>query len=118
MGAFDLHLPWAWAAFQRCSAHLSILTLGALQYQLIGVLGVAVCVESVADSMVGGESAGVTFRGLLASLTVQHPTPVDPADRGQAVVMGVLGTLSGSGPWVVQETAPGTFPLSRKSGSG
>lgn len=81
----------------KCSsAHLSFLTLGALEYQLIGVL-VAVCFESVADSIVGGESTGGTFKGLLASLTEQHPTPVDPADRGQAVVMGVLGTLSGSG---------------------
>lgn len=94
MGTFDLHQPWT--AFKCSSAHLSLLALGALEYQLVGV-GVAVCVESMADSVVGGESAGETFRGLLASLTVQHPTPVDPADRGQAVVMGVLGILGGAG---------------------
>lgn len=78
MGTLDLHQPWT--AFKCSSAHLSLLALGALEYQLIGV-SVAVCVESVAGSMVGGESAEETFRGLLASLTVQHPTPVDPADR-------------------------------------
>lgn len=68
--------------------------------------------------MGGGESAKGAFKGLLASLTVQRSTPVDPADRGQVVAMGVLGTLSGSGPWVVQETAPRTFPFSRMLGSG
>lgn len=104
MGTFDLHQPWT--AFKYSSAHLSLFALGALENQLIGV---AVCAESVADPMVGRESAGVTFRGLLASLTVQHPTPVDPADRGQAMVMGVLGILNGSGPWVVQETDPRPF---------
>lgn len=56
-------------------ANLPLLALGALEYQLIG-FSVAVCAESVADSIVGGESAGGTFKGLLASLTVQHPTPV------------------------------------------
>lgn len=56
-------------------ANLPLLALGALVYQLIGVR-VAICAKSVADSMVGGESAGGTFKGLLASLTVQHPTPV------------------------------------------
>lgn len=55
--------------------------------------------------MVGGETAGGTFKGLLASLTVQHPTPVHSADRRQAVVTGVLGTCSEA--WELQEMAPG-----------
>lgn len=97
--------------------HLSLLALGALQYQLKGV-NVAACAKSMADSMVGGESAEGAFKGLLASLTVQRSTPVDPADRRQAVAMGVLGTLRGSGPWVVQETGPRTFPFSRILGLG
>lgn len=98
-------------------ANLSLLALGALQYQLKGV-NVAACAKSMADSMVGGESAEGAFKGLLASLTVQRSTPVDPADRRQAVAMGVLGTLRGSGPWVVQETGPRTFPFSRMLGLG
>lgn len=59
-------------------ANLPLLTLGTLGYQLIGTI-VAVCVESSADSAAGGESAGGTFKGLLASLTVQHPTLVHTA---------------------------------------
>lgn len=59
-------------------ANLSLLALGALQYQLKGV-NVAACAKSMADSMVGGESAEGAFKGLLASLTVQRSTPVDPA---------------------------------------
>lgn len=59
----------------------------------------------MADSIVGGESAGGTFKGLLASLTVQHPTPVHSADKGQAVVTGVLGMCSEA--WVLQKMAPG-----------
>lgn len=109
-GTFDLRQPWT--AFKCSSAHLSLLALGALEYQLIGV-SVAVSLESLAESMVGGESAGGTFKRFPASLTEQHPTPVDPADIGQAVVMGVMGSLR-----VVQETAPRTFPFSRMRGSG
>lgn len=71
-------------------ANLSLLALGALEYQLIGI-SVAVSLESLAESMVGGKSAGGTFKRFLASLTEQHPTSVDPADIGQAVVMGVRG---------------------------
>lgn len=59
-------------------ANLPLLALGTLEYHLIGTI-VAVCVESLADSVVGGESAGGTFKGLLASLTVQYPTSVHPA---------------------------------------
>lgn len=76
-GTFGLQQPGI--AFKRFSAHLPLLTLGALEYQLIGVR-VALCAKSVADSMVGGETAGGTFKGLLASLTVQHPTPVHSAE--------------------------------------
>lgn len=59
-------------------ANLSLLALGALEYQLIGI-SVAVSLESLAESMVGGKSAGGTFKRFLASLTEQHPTSVDPA---------------------------------------
>lgn len=59
-------------------ANLSLLTLGALEYELVGV-SVAVSLESLAESMVGRESAGGTFKRFLASLTEQHPTSVDPA---------------------------------------
>lgn len=73
-------------------ANLPLLALGALEYQLIGV-SVAVCVESVAGCIVGGESAGGPFKGLLASLTVQHPTPVHFASihSATAALKGVKG---------------------------
>lgn len=102
MGTFGHQQPWT--DFKCFSAYLPLLALGTLEYHLIGTI-VAVCVESLADSVVGGESAGGTFKGLLASLTVQYPTSVHPADIGQAVVTGVLGICSGA--WMLQEMVPG-----------
>lgn len=104
MGTLDLQQPWT--AFKCSSAHLPLLALGAWEYQLIDA-SVALCLESMADSILGGESAGGTFTRLLASLTVQHPTSVDPADRGQPVVPGVLAICSGT--WVPQEMVLGPF---------
>lgn len=96
-------------AFKCSSAHLPLRALGAWEYQLIDA-SIALCLESVADSIVGGERAGGTFKGLLASFTVQHPTSVDPADRGQPVVMGVLGMCSGA---CATGDGARTFPSSR-----
>lgn len=65
-------------------ANLPLLTLGAWEYWLIDA-SVALCLESMAGSILGGESAGGTFKWLLASLTVQHPTSVDPARDYSAI---------------------------------